>query len=1737
MKKYFILAVAVILTALTFNSYGSENLPPKNLSYERIWTDKVRIQWNSPSVTDAKADATKLPWKFQSSFRQKLVGSYPQQASAADGQFIYTASWNTPGMFVKYDMFGAFVEEFFIDKVQGIRDLTFDGEFFYGGAEGIYRIYKLDLKNKKLISSIPVEFSVRHICYIPTLDDGRGGFEAGDYNTSAFLRKDGTKIKDGLQLFMENGNGAAYGTAYSDGKIYAFQQLMGSGAVGSGKQIYEYDAETGVATGKMLDFMDYTDIPETMIQKFHMAGGLDIVEYPKGRKIAIVNFQGQIPNPIALFEVSRIANPEELTGYNIYRDGVKVNAEVISSDNLFYTDSGLQELKDYTYTMKAIYKTDESTSSLPLTVNLPSTSTMPFRERFDSESLKTNYWTYDNEPGSFPAWEIIRQTIVGSMTPSKLLKYVNTRNDGNVQCVVSRPLNAVGREKVFIEYELGMNCYHDTAVDKFIVDLYDGEKWVIVDEILTKKGGMPLELRTKDVSNVVADKIFKVRFRAEGDVAGGFLYEVYIDNLKVWAPEYSDFKGIVKYGDNVISDASVSLVMNDDIIKYDAVTDGNGIFEINDAETGIYTLAVRKTGYNDYIITDFVLENNLESTEFRLTKPNIEIDMNKMEFTLSPDKTFTQNVNITNSGDGDCEWAAEFRFSSPKSDTKLMERKEFDIMLSFNSMGNTETSMVYHNDHIYALSATFRKLFKYTKEGEYVGEIVLPADVRVNQMTKDDNYFYMIGADKIMQYDLASNEYKSEIQLPDYFNYCAYDPISDGFYVGNPYALHLVDRAGEIVETFSISGTSTSAIALDLYSEETASMWLYSRKAMPGQGTSEDNVTLKQFSLSENKLTGKEHSAIDIPGYIAPDGKKRQTTVPAGLCGTTEYCPGKFVLIGGIKYEFPGTPIPNLVYMYDIVPTVTWINIEEPKGSVKAGETSTLKVDFNSFEAKSGDKYEITILLKSKPGVTPIEIPVVMNVDIKADEKCYVPSNVVVAIENDIHINLTWELKDKTGAAVENLLGYNVYRDGKRLNGETLITEAKYTDREPMLGIHNYTVTAVYSFTCESYMSEPATIELKYVGECGNASAFSTEVVNQRHIKLSWGVPIIDYDGQYDDFELYEPFIIKNIGNWDVRDEDGAVTYAFQNAQYPNSGKPMAFIVFNPSKTKPVAPVKPYQGEQVLASFSAMVSGVQSNDWLISPEMTFDKEYAFNFMAKTHDLQYGYEKMMVGYSTTENKIEDFIFFNDSDNSGKPYNVPEAWTEYMFKIPAEAKYVAINSVGMNSFILLLDNIYVGSPDTYFSVDGYNIFKNGEKLNSKPVIEKSFYDFSLADGEYRYQIETLYRNTCVSEKSENKTVKIDYTNKCNPVKVIKADIEDQNVELSWNAPAWSDPVLFKYHNNENADGIGWQDGGDIYAGTKWIGSELTLYDGYSITAIEILINERGSDIIAFVMCDGEILSSQKIEEYNLGEFTTVTFDTPVLINPEKEYIIGYKVTHEAETYPVGCDTSKAVDGKGNLVSYDGKLWKSILAQFGAEFDFNWNITVILEEVGKFAETNSSIADFRAMPVEGHNYTPAIKHNDTKATSHLENSVEFKSIDPILGFNIYKNEILLNQIPITNLSFNDGSKLVGKHKYSIGTAYGKCGEIKSDEILVDVKPINVLELHEKTNIYNNGRNVIVSLPLSTDFTITILSMSGAVVKSQSFSDSSSASITLDYVAAATYIVKLSVGAETITEKVIIN
>jgi hypothetical protein len=93
-----------------------------------------------------------------------------EYAVATDGNFIYTTAWNSAN-FYKYDMNGTYLNSFTIPGAGNVRDLAFDGTYFYG-APNSATIYQLDFANQTLVGTITAPAAVRGIAY----DAGNDGF-------------------------------------------------------------------------------------------------------------------------------------------------------------------------------------------------------------------------------------------------------------------------------------------------------------------------------------------------------------------------------------------------------------------------------------------------------------------------------------------------------------------------------------------------------------------------------------------------------------------------------------------------------------------------------------------------------------------------------------------------------------------------------------------------------------------------------------------------------------------------------------------------------------------------------------------------------------------------------------------------------------------------------------------------------------------------------------------------------------------------------------------------------------------------------------------------------------------------------------------------------------------------------------------------------------------------------------------------------------------------------------------------------------------------------------------------------------------------------------------------------------------------------------------------------------------------------------------------------------------------
>ncbi|MDP4267202.1 MAG: hypothetical protein Q8880_07195, partial [Bacteroidota bacterium] len=146
-------------------------------------------------------------WKIQFSYNLS-EGKKGQAGIETDGKFLYTSKFSTD-TFCKYDLKGSFKEFFTIDSVSLIRDLAFDGKYFYGGNIDTV-IYQMDFDAKKLINKIYCHnLKVRHIAY----DSVRDAFWVGNSSSDIYLVTRNGAIIDTISQKV-HGLRSIYGSAY-----------------------------------------------------------------------------------------------------------------------------------------------------------------------------------------------------------------------------------------------------------------------------------------------------------------------------------------------------------------------------------------------------------------------------------------------------------------------------------------------------------------------------------------------------------------------------------------------------------------------------------------------------------------------------------------------------------------------------------------------------------------------------------------------------------------------------------------------------------------------------------------------------------------------------------------------------------------------------------------------------------------------------------------------------------------------------------------------------------------------------------------------------------------------------------------------------------------------------------------------------------------------------------------------------------------------------------------------------------------------------------------------------------------------------------------------------------------------------------------------------------------------------------------------------------------------------------
>lgn len=249
---------------------------------------------------------------------------------------------------------------------------------------------------------------------------------------------------------------------------------------------------------------------------------------------------------------------------------------------------------------------------------------------------------------------------------------------------------------------------------------------------------------------------------------------------------------------------------------------------------------------------------------------------------------------------------------------------------------------------------------------------------------------------------------------------------------------------------------------------------------------------------------------------------------------------------------------------------------------------------------------------------------------------------------------------------------------------------------------------------------------------------------DMQSVALSWSEPEGISNGAEDvveDFESYVPFTISHLGEWTLMDIDGASTLGIQDGsgdfvQYDNVEAPMAFQVFNPSAVS-LSPLyfPTHSGKQVAAAFSAG-RYTANDDWLISPEVDGAQTITF-WACSPNNNYYGTQEQMEVLCSVEGKS-----IGSFKKVGSTITVPGQWTQYSADLPEGARYFALRCTSKDQYILFLDDIRYRKAATGLKLLGYNVYRDGTRLNASPITATKYTDNRSVDTDVTYSVKAVY-----------------------------------------------------------------------------------------------------------------------------------------------------------------------------------------------------------------------------------------------------------------------------------------------------------------------------------------------------------------------------------------------------------
>ena len=356
---------------------------------------------------------------------------------------------------------------------------------------------------------------------------------------------------------------------------------------------------------------------------------------------------------------------------------------------------------------------------------------------------------------------------------------------------------------------------------------------------------------------------------------------------------------------------------------------------------------------------------------------------------------------------------------------------------------------------------------------------------------------------------------------------------------------------------------------------------------------------------------------------------------------------------------------------------------------------------------------------------------------------------------------------------------------------------------------------------------------------------------------------------------------------------------------------------------------------------------------------------------------------------------------------------------------------LTSVYQNGEVLLKWKAPVSASE---KPEQYNVYRNNILIGR--TFSTSYIDKEPETGIQSYSVSASYTD---NKESAVATTSI-YVYELKIPTDVTTSTDGKNILVKWK-----EQQMIYWGNGTAYLSLGFKQ--PFYFGQRWNKEDLKPLHGHLVESVSFIPTSGSSYTLNIIQ--GKRKYVQKLTNLPFDKLIEIPLKEPFVIDASQELIIAFHAEAKLSTaYPAVMDEGPAVNGKGNLISFDGETWEYLYEPSENEnenYDFNFFLAATVSSKTKDIPTiktasndTTLLSKSSAMP---------ILTRISEVGSSLRSS-QASAFPTITGYNIYRNGSKIGNVPNKFITqYIDKQAPTGSILYQVSTLYGKDESKKAD------------------------------------------------------------------------------------------